>query len=370
MIDYARITALAGKGGNGAGSFRHVKGKRLGKADGGTGGPGGNVLIEATADLSTLEGYRFVKDYRAPNGQNGLSNLRRGARGADLVLKVPTGTVVTIDEVKYDLTQVGDQALVVRGGEGGKGNSYLRDEFGRRPRRGEVGQPGECAEITLELKLIADVGLIGLPNAGKSTLLSVLTAAKPQVASYPFTTLEPNLGVMTVGEKRIVIADIPGLIEGASSGKGLGDLFLKHIERTKVLVHLIDISKSTTSGQGTMGTTGLKSQISSTKSQTNSKYEVRNTKKVRDTRDTLNSRDNFEAIWQDYQTIRQELRTYSKELVRKKEIVVLTKTDLADGKIVEGYMREFGKRKKKVFAISSENREGLENLIGQILKVI
>src|SRR3989344_3041163 len=224
MIDYAKITVAAGNGG--AGSFRRIKGKRRGKADGGDGGTGGNVFVEATLDLNTLEPFRFVKNYKAKDGQIGFSNLRRGANGGDLVLKVPVGTVVRIgklgklsvsenqsirrsdtlkhrraesseySEIFFDLVEEGQRVLVARGGGGGRGNAKLRDEFGRRPKAGEKGAVGDVCDITLELKLIADVGLVGLPNAGKSTLLSVLTSAKPQIASYPFTTLEPNLGVL------------------------------------------------------------------------------------------------------------------------------------------------------------------------------
>src|SRR3989344_1788407 len=302
MIDFAKITTEGGKGGNGAGSFRRTKGKRRGKADGGDGGTGGNVWIEATLDLNTLEPFRFVKNYKAHDGQNGSSNLRRGANGGDLVLKVPAGTVVEAETTDYrlqttavdsrqltvDLTHEGQKTLVARGGGGGRGNAKLRDEFKRRPKAGEKGAVGETCDITLELKLVADVGLIGLPNAGKSALISVLASAKPQIASYPFTTLEPNLGVLEVSARgpvssfppasaqssqssqstkpsepedlravgspstaatlresklaRLILADIPGLIEGAAKGIGLGDLFLRHIERTKILVHLIDVS--------------------------------------------------------------------------------------------------------------------------------
>ena len=358
MIDYTKITVVGGKGGNGAGSFRRVKGKRRGKADGGDGGTGGNVFVEATLDLNTLEPFRFVKNYKAKDGQIGFSNLRRGANGGDLVLKVPVGTQVKVESQSgksteklftshfdYDLVSGGERVLVARGGGGGRGNVKLRDEFGRRPKAGEKGAVGDVCDITLELKLIADVGLIGLPNAGKSTLLSVLTSAKPQIASYPFTTLEPNLGVLdssqfTVhssqkSQKKIsesvdrepitvnkpaalVLADIPGLIEGASKGRGLGDLFLKHIERTKILVHLIDASASA-------------------------------------------------DHWQDYQTIRQELKTFSKDLVKKREIVVLTKTDLADPSEILQMRKLFSQKRKKVLAVSALQKKGLEELVREIV---
>ena len=377
MIDFAKITVKGGKGGNGAGSFRRVKGKRRGKADGGDGGTGGNVRIEATLDLNTLEPFRFVKNYKAKDGQGGFSNLRRGANGQDLVLKVPAGTVIQLSVLGFQLsdrgqsvdqstgqprtgkqnsdnrqqktdnwaTEVfdlvfdGQKVLVAKGGEGGRGNAKLRDEFGRRPKRGEAGAVGDVCDITLELKLIADVGLIGFPNAGKSTLLAVLTAARPQIASYPFTTLEPNLGVLKVEsqsrkskseqeEKRLytshfdfdslVLADIPGLIEGAAEGRGLGDLFLKHIERTKMLVHLIDVSASG-------------------------------------------------DHWQDYQTIRSELKTYSKDLTKKKEIVVLNKIDLVNPSEVSKIRRLFSQKRKRVLTISALNKEGLEELVREIV---
>jgi GTP-binding protein len=314
MIDFARITVKAGDGGRGAGSFRKIKGKRYGKADGGDGGHGGDVYIEATDDVNTLEKYRFVKDYQAQRGQNGFSNLRRGARGEDLILKVPVGTQIKVAEESnvYDLAEDGQLFLVARGGEGGRGNAHLRDEFGRRPKTGEAGEAGEYHELVLELKLIADIGFVGLPNAGKSTLISKITAARPKIAAYPFTTLEANLGVFESDGKRLVIADIPGLIEGASSGRGLGDLFLRHIERTKVLAHLIDITSA--------------------------------------------------DLWRDYQTIRSELKNYSKELIKKKEIIVLTKADLLGDREQESAVDIFRKHRKKVLVVSTISDFGITDL--------
>ena len=281
----------------------------------------------------------------------GLSNLKRGAAGRDLVLKVPVGTVVTAETTDYslqttavdsgqwtvDLIREDQNVLVARGGQGGRGNAKLRDEFGRRPRKGERGEIGETRQLNLELKLIADVGLIGLPNAGKSTLLSALTAARPQIADYPFTTLEPNLGVLTTDYRlpttavdsrqstvdkpaSLVLADIPGLIEGAAKGKGLGDLFLRHIERTKILVHLIDISTESDK-------------------------------------------------WQDYQTIRNELKVYSKELSKKREIIVFTKLDLVEKQKVAQFLNLFKSKKKKVLAVSAKTGEGLEKLVKEMIKV-
>lgn len=325
MIDYARIKVIAGSGGNGTGSFEHVKGKRRGKADGGDGGRGGNVYILATTDMNTLERFRFAKEYKAKNGEMGLSKRRKGAEAEDLYIKVPVGTQVkvknqTIESIdsNFDLSSDGQSILIARSGDGGRGNSHLRDEYGRRPYAGEKGQIGETIELTLELKLIADVGLIGLPNAGKSTLLSKLTLATPKIADYPFTTLEPNLGVTksSLNNSSLVIADIPGLIEGASSGKGLGDLFLRHIERTKILVHMIDATS--------------------------------------------------DDVWKDYQTIRGELKAYSKELVKKSEIVVLNKSDLVPD--ITDKLTIFKSKKKPTIAISAQNSQGIDDLVNLITR--
>src|SRR3989344_471265 len=385
MIDFERISIIAGNGGNGAGSFEHIRGKRRGKADGGGGGRGGDVYLEAAADLNTLEPFRYVKEYRGKNGVSGLSRRRKGADGEDLIVKVPSGTVVQIRKLgtlgasensenqntqrtqeigkpdtlthrftdsqrnrltesseysgKHDLVDKSQRVLVARGGQGGRGNRHLKDEFGRRPKAGEKGEEGEKVDLVLELKLIADVGLIGLPNAGKSTLLAALTSARPKVADCPFTTLEPNLGVISASryqrlasrgteslnanslnaKRSIVIADIPGLIEGASEGKGLGDLFLRHIERTKILVHLIDVSSDTDK-------------------------------------------------WQDYQTIRAELKSYSKDLAKKREIIVLTKIDLVSKELVDEVLKLFKAKKKKIVAISAVSGEGLDSLLSAIIR--
>lgn len=350
MIDYAKITIKAGDGGRGAGSRIPIRRKKYGKANGGDGGSGGNVVFKATNDARGLDKYRFEHFFKAKNGEMGSSNLRRGATAEDLILKVPLGTQIKVTNTDYsfDLTSEGQQVLIAKGGGGGKGNAHLKDEFGRRPYAGNPGDIGEQLDLTLELKLIADVGLIGLPNAGKSTLISKLTAAKPEIAPYPFTTLEPNLGVLdsshftvhssqkknydessTVNRepltinKTLVFADIPGLIEGASEGKGLGDLFLKHIIRTKILAHLIDLSGG-----------------------------------------------NPENLWQQYQTIRTELKNYSPELAKKREIVVLNKSDLVDEQISSAVLKLFSDHRKKAFVISAEKQTGLTELVREIVKKI
>ena len=402
MIDFAKIKVIAGDGGNGAGSFFHTKGKRLGKADGGDAGRGGNIYLVASRDLNTLEPFRFVKEYRAKRGERGNSNNRKGADGEDLEIKVPVGTVVKVGSANqlsvpgsqlsdeslpvnqsfglktdeptteklnsenrslrtdnrnhmfYDLIEAGQKVLLARGGEGGRGNAHLKDEYGRKPKAGEKGEEGEGVGLTLELKLIADVGLIGLPNAGKSTLLAQITSAHPAIADYPFTTLEPNLGVLEVDflrvlpskepllpqsvsesteisssmvspstspAKKLVIADIPGLIEGASEGRGLGHLFLKHIERTRVLVHLVDISAGV---------------------------------------------DPIEA----YRTVREELKKHSRELVKKREIIAFSKIDLVSKEELEKIIMQFKKMRKTVVAISAKKRKGLDLLISQIGKTL
>lgn len=370
MTDFARITVHAGNGGNGSGSRMQIKGKRYGKADGGDGGRGGDVYFEATTDLTSLEPFAYLKDFAAESGKQGFSNLRRGANADDLVLKVPVGTQLKIEtgdmkqntrdqkqsinkikgQVSYDLIREGERILIARGGVGGRGNAHLRDELGHRPRYGENGGSGEVVNLTLELKLIAQVGLIGLPNAGKSTLLAALTNAKPEVAAYPFTTLEPNLGVLgsssfmvnsssgnktvtpneryTINNKRLIIADIPGLIEGAHRGRGLGHNFLRHIERTKLLVHLVDVSRGGKAlGAGTL---------------------------------------DVGSLVDDYEAVRNELDSFSSALKRKREIIVLSKVDLLSEEQVKKAVAVFKAKGKQVFPISASSGKGLQELIQEI----
>lgn len=246
LVDEAEIQVIAGNGGNGCVGFRREKFIPLGGPDGGDGGNGGSVWLLADENLNTLVDFRHQKQFRAQRGENGMGRQAYGKGGEDLTIAVPVGTVVTnveTDEIIGDLTRHGDRLLVARGGKGGLGNMHFKSSTNRSPRKALPGLPGEERELRLELKLLADVGLLGFPNAGKSTLIRAVSAATPKVADYPFTTLYPNLGVVSVEMHRsFVIADIPGLIEGAADGAGLGAQFLRHLQRTRLLLHLVDIA--------------------------------------------------------------------------------------------------------------------------------
>lgn len=323
MIDYAKITIKAGDGGDGRVSFRREKFVPKGGPDGGDGGRGGSIWLVTDKDLNTLKPFQFQKVFSAQNGEAGGKNKRHGADGSDLVIKVPEGTAVKTEgsdpSTLLDLVKPGEKVCLAKGGRGGRGNWQFRSPILTTPKFAEAGTKGEVKQLTLELKLLADVGLIGLPNSGKSTLLSVLTKAKPKIADYPFTTLEPNLGVMEGSKPSgIVIADIPGLIEGASKGKGLGIEFLRHIERCKVLVHLLD---------------GAKLLIGPAKS-----------------------------LLQDYKVVRSELSQYSKRLIEKREIVVLNKIDVLSAKQIKQGLTALKRANKKVINISAASHEGLEGL--------
>lgn len=242
FVDKVIVQVKAGNGGNGAVSFRHEKYIDKGGPDGGDGGRGGDVVFVADPNMNTLLDFRYKQELAAQSGQAGAKRDKHGRSGDDLIVKVPVGTQVYADgALAADLAQADQRAIVARGGDGGFGNAHFKSSVRQAPRVAELGEKGEERELTLELKLLADVGLVGLPNAGKSTFLSVVTNAKPEIADYPFTTLTPNLGVADIDSTSLLIADIPGLIEGASEGKGLGDAFLRHVERTAVLLHLIDI---------------------------------------------------------------------------------------------------------------------------------
>ena len=246
FVDEAQILVIAGNGGNGCISFRREKFIPLGGPDGGDGGDGGSVYLAADENLNTLIDFRHQRQYRAQRGQNGMGRQMFGKAGDDVVIRVPVGTEVInveTDEIIGDLTEHGERLLVAQGGIGGKGNVHFKSSVNRAPRKAGTGTPGEEREIRLELKLLADVGLLGFPNAGKSTFIRAVSAATPKVADYPFTTLYPNLGVVSVEmDRSFVIADIPGLIEGAADGAGLGVQFLRHVQRTRVLLHLVDMA--------------------------------------------------------------------------------------------------------------------------------
>ncbi len=286
LIDRARIYVKGGDGGNGILAFRREKFVPRGGPSGGDGGNGGSVILEATESLNTLLHLRYRPENRADRGRHGEGSNRHGQTADDMVIPVPVGTIVKdelTEEVLHDFTRAGERFVVARGGHGGRGNAQFATPTNRAPRHHEPGRPGQERNLLIELKLIADVGLVGLPNAGKSTLISVISAARPKIADYPFTTLEPHLGVVDLGDYRTcVVADIPGLIEGAHEGAGLGDRFLRHIERTKLLVHLVDVSSL--------------------------------------------AKDPIEA----YLTIRNELSAYSSIVADKPEIVVANKIDALD----------------------------------------
>ena len=318
IIDEAKIFIASGKGGNGAVAFRREKYVSNGAPSGGNGGNGGNVIFLADRNLNTLLDFQYKRKYIAENGDPGGTSLKDGKTGKDIIIKVPVGTLIKdleTEEVLFDLDEDGKKVIAAKGGKGGKGNSNFATPTKQAPRYAEPGKPGVEKYVTLELKLIADVGLVGFPNAGKSTLISTISAARPKIADYPFTTLEPNLGIVKYKEyKSFTVADIPGIIEGAHEGKGLGLKFLKHIERTKILLLMIDISS-----------------------------------------------EDFAA---DYKTLMNELKSYSKTLASKKKVVALTKADLLPAeelkdkkyKKIKGYAG-------KVHIVSSASNYGIEKLL-------
>ena len=320
-MDTARIQVKAGDGGNGCISFRREKYVPRGGPDGGDGGNGGNVVIIATLGMSTLIDLRHNPRQVAEKGGHGTGKQRDGADGADRVIRVPTGTIVRdleTTELLADLTEPGETVVVARGGIGGKGNAHFKSSTFQAPRVAEKGEPGTEREITLEVKLIADIGLVGYPNAGKSTLLARTSAATPKIAAYPFTTLRPNLGVVRINrEQNFVLADIPGLIEGAHKGAGLGHQFLRHIERTKMLIHVIDLSAT-------------------------------------DGRDPID----------DYEQLNLELKHYNELLTKLPQIIALNKIDMPDAAAnLERVQAYFDKR--KVFPISAVTGEGVNSLMQQ-----
>ncbi len=321
FIDYAQINIFAGKGGDGAVTFRREKYVPKGGPSGGNGGKGGDVIFVANSNLSTLLDYRYKKDYSAEDGAAGANSLKDGRNGKDIIIQVPVGTIIKdaeTEKVLYDLNKAGMKIVVAKGGRGGKGNSNFATPTNQTPHFAENGKPGEEIKIILELKLIADIGLVGFPNAGKSTLISTISEAKPKIADYPFTTLEPNLGIVRYKEyQSFTVADIPGIIEGASEGKGLGLLFLRHIERTGILLFLID-------GQS-------------------------------------------EDYQKDFSILLKELKAHSKILAQKKKIISISKADLLSEK-------DISKLKKKKFrgadsptlVFSSATRYGINELLDYV----
>ncbi len=321
FIDRVKIKVKAGNGGDGVTAFRREKFVPRGGPSGGDGGKGGSVWMEADEGYNTLLHLRYNPEHKAERGGHGEGSKRYGKDGADILVKVPVGTQVfdvETGDLIFDFTQSGQRFLAARGGKGGWGNVHFATPTKRAPKYHYNGRPGDEKELQLELKLIADVGLLGFPNAGKSTLISVISAAKPKIADYPFTTLEPNLGVVDIGEFRtFVVADIPGLIEGAHEGAGLGDRFLRHVERTKLLLHLVDVS-------------------------------------------SLSKRDPVE----DYEIINREIASFNPELARRPQIVVATKLDALDEPERLERLRERAKKDgKEFFAISSVANQGTRELV-------
>jgi GTP-binding protein len=324
FLDLAKVYIRSGGGGAGCSSFRREKFIEFGGPDGGDGGNGGSVWAEAVEGLNTLIDFRYQQHFFARNGQPGMGSQRTGKSGEDIVLKVPVGTEI-IDEDEEtliaDLTEVGQRVLLAQGGNGGWGNLRFKSSTNRAPSRANPGQEGVERTIWLRLKLIADAGLVGLPNAGKSTFLAAVSNARPKIADYPFTTLVPNLGVVGIDGKEFVMADIPGLIEGASEGRGLGDLFLGHVERCAVLLHLVDGTSST--------------------------------------------------IAKDYRTILQELEAYSEDLVAKPRITALNKIDALDARTLANRRRSLEKASGgAVFAISGVTGQGVPEVLRALFSII
>ncbi len=306
FLDQAKIYIKAGNGGSGSASFRREKFVEYGGPDGGDGGNGGSIIVQSDRNLNTLIDFRYAQHFKAQHGKPGSKRNKTGANGQDLILKVPLGTQLFEDDnntLIYDFTKNKERYLVASGGKGGLGNVRFKSSTNRAPRKKTSGKLGEEFWIWLQLKVIADIGIIGKPNAGKSSLLAALTRAKPKIANYPFTTINPNLGVSYFGGKEITLADIPGLVEGAHKGVGLGDKFLRHIERCKILLHLIDLSDS----------------------------------------NLLNS----------YKKIKLELSNYDKDLIKKKEIIFFNKSDLLENNEINEKLKEFKKKIKTKYEIVS-----------------
>lgn len=319
MIDLAKISLKAGNGGNGAIAWRREKYEPTGGPAGGDGGDGGSIIIKATRNLSTLDDFKFKKIFKAENGEAGGKSKKFGKKGEDLIIKVPVGTILreeTSNKIIKDFKVDGEEFLIAKGGRGGRGNVHFKNSVRQAPRFAENGKKGQEINLILELKILADVGLVGLPNVGKSTLISVISKAKPKIANYHFTTLNPNLGVVNIDKERsFIVADIPGLIEGANKGEGLGHDFLRHIERCRILIHLVDIS-------------GIEG------------------------RDPIN----------DFDLINKELELYNKELANKPMIVALNKTDLDFNDNASKFIETF-KNDYKIYKISAATTDGIKELL-------
>ncbi len=316
FLDQAKIYLKAGDGGSGSSSFRREKFVEFGGPDGGDGGSGGSVVFVADKNLNTLIDFRYQQHFKAERGENGKGKKKTGRSGKDLILKVPVGTQLFEEDnntLIEDLIKTGQKITIANGGSGGLGNVRFKSSTNRSPRKKTDGNKGEAFWVWLQLKVIADIGIVGMPNSGKSSLLSALTSAKPKIANYPFTTINPNLGVANYDDKEVTLADIPGLIEGAHEGIGLGDKFLRHIERCKNILHLIDITE--------------------------------------------------ENLIENYSKVRKELFKYSNKLTKKREIIVFNKIDMIDDNEVNKIIEMFKKKsKKKVYAISALKHLGLKTL--------
>ena len=324
FLDQIKIYIKAGNGGDGSPSFRREKFIEFGGPDGGDGGKGGSVILKAEQNLNTLIDFRYQQHHKAKRGENGAGQNRTGKSGEDLILKVPLGTQVFEEDNKtliYDFTKISEEFIAAAGGKGGLGNTRFKSSTNRAPRKFTKGTQGEEFTIWLQLKTIADIGIIGLPNAGKSSLLASVTNANPKIANYQFTTLNPNLGVASYDNKEITIADIPGLVEGAHKGTGLGIQFLKHIERCKSLLHLIDITS--------------------------------------------------EDLKKSYQQVKNELKKYSNKLTKKRELIVLNKIDLIDEKEVNHIIKDFKKNtKSEVIALSTFNKSSVSKIKSKLLNYV
>jgi GTP-binding protein len=326
FFDEAFITVQSGDGGRGCVSFRREKFIPRGGPDGGDGGKGGDVILKSSSHRRTLYPFRFKRQFKAKNGGHGQGKQKAGRKGADLIIEIPPGTLIIdeeTNEIIKDFTKPDDTHIIAQGGRGGQGNSRFKSSTNRAPRFAQPGEPGQFLKLKLELKLLADVGLIGLPNAGKSTLISVISSATPKIADYPFTTLTPTLGVVSAGSgEPFVVADIPGLIEGAHTGVGLGTRFLRHVERTRVLVHLIDAS-------------------------------------------IINPLNPLA----EYETINRELASYSPQLLKKPQIVVLNKMDLSGTKEAVNAFKAAAKD-REVLQISAATRKGVQKLTSKMIKYL